>query len=51
MDAKIAFHNGSIIEDFYVEQPSEFESDIKHDHVYKLKKALYALKFFLGKFL
>jgi hypothetical protein len=44
MDMKSAFLNGYINELVYVEQPPDFEDDKKHDHVYKLKKAIYGLK-------
>nr|GEY07548.1 uncharacterized mitochondrial protein AtMg00810-like [Tanacetum cinerariifolium] len=44
MDVKIAFLHGSLKEDVYVCQPEGF-IDVDHpSHVYKLKKALYALK-------
>jgi hypothetical protein len=39
-----AFLNGSIKEELYVEQPSDFESEEHPDHVYKLYKVLYGLK-------
>jgi hypothetical protein len=42
MDVKSAFLNGYINEKVYVEQPSGFEDDKKPNHVYKLKKELYA---------
>jgi hypothetical protein len=44
MDVKIAFLNGPIKEEVYVEQPPGFEDDRYPDHVYKLSKALYGLK-------
>src|SRR5919205_3750316 len=44
MDVKIAFLNGFINEEVYVEQPPDFEDVKKPNHVYKLKKALYGLK-------
>ena len=44
MDIKSAFLNGYIIEEVYVEQPPSFEDDKKPNHMYKWKKALYALK-------
>jgi hypothetical protein len=44
MDVKSAFLNGPIKEEVYVEQPTGFEDDRYHDHVYKLSKALYGLK-------
>nr|GEU36258.1 hypothetical protein [Tanacetum cinerariifolium] len=44
MDVKTAFLHGSLKEDVYVCQPEGF-IDVDHpSHVYKLKKALYALK-------
>jgi hypothetical protein len=39
-----AFLNGSIKEELYVEQPSDFESEEHPGHVYKLYKVLYGLK-------
>ena len=44
MDVKIAFLNGFIQEEVYVEQPLGFEDFEKPNHVYKLQKALYGLK-------
>jgi hypothetical protein len=44
MDVKIAFLNGPIEEEVYVEQPPGFEDDRYPDHVYKLSKVLYGLK-------
>jgi hypothetical protein len=44
MDVKIAFLNGPIKEEIYVEQPPGFEDDRYPDHMYKLSKALYGLK-------
>jgi hypothetical protein len=44
MDVKIAFLNGPIKEEVYVEQSPGFEDDRYPDHVYKLSKALYGLK-------
>jgi hypothetical protein len=43
MDVKIAFLNGSIKEEVYVEQPPGFESEEYPNHVYKLHKAFYEL--------
>jgi hypothetical protein len=42
MDVKIAFLNGIIEEEVYIEQPQGFEG--KEFHVCRLKKALYGLK-------
>ena len=44
MDVKSAFLNGYINELVYVEQPLGFEDDMKPNHVYKLKKALYGMR-------
>jgi hypothetical protein len=44
MDMKIAFLNGPIKEEVYVEQPPGFEDDRYPDHIYKLSKTLYGLK-------
>jgi hypothetical protein len=44
MDVKIAFLNGPIKEEVYVEQPPGFEDQEYTNHVYKLHKALYGLK-------
>jgi hypothetical protein len=44
MDMKSAFLNEPIKEEVYVEQPHGFQDDRYPDHVYKLSKALYALK-------
>jgi hypothetical protein len=44
IDVKSAFLNGYIQEEVYVKQPPSFEDDKKPNHVYKLRKALYALK-------
>nr|GEX32684.1 hypothetical protein [Tanacetum cinerariifolium] len=44
MDVKSAFLNGFINEEVYVAQPLRFIDFGKPNHVYKLKKALYALK-------
>ena len=44
MDVKIAFLNGEIEEEIYVEQPKGFKVHEKESHVCRLKKALYGLK-------
>jgi hypothetical protein len=44
MDVKSAFLNRPIKEEFYVEQPPDFEDSEYPNHVYKLSKALYGLK-------
>ena len=44
MDVKIAFLNGVVKEEVYVEQPLGFETHDMENHVCKLKKALYGLK-------
>jgi hypothetical protein len=44
MEVKIAFLNGVIEEEVYIEQPQEFEVEDRKSRVYKLKKSLYGLK-------
>jgi hypothetical protein len=44
MDVKIAFLNGIIEEEVYIEQPQGFEVEDRKSHVCRLKKALYGLK-------
>jgi hypothetical protein len=44
MDIKIAFLNGAIEEEVYIEQPQGFEVHSRDTHVFRLKKALYGLK-------
>ena len=44
MDVKIAFLNGKIDEEVYIEQPEGFVTHGDKSHVCKLKKALYGLK-------
>ena len=44
MDVNIAFLNGVVEEEVYVEQPLGFETHDRETHVCKLKKALYGLK-------
>jgi hypothetical protein len=43
MDVKIAFLNGVIEEEVYIEQPQGFEVEDRKSHVCRLKKALYGL--------
>jgi hypothetical protein len=44
MDVKIAFLNGEIEEEVYIEQPEGFVIHNEKSHVCRLKKALYGLK-------
>lgn len=44
MDVKIAFLNGVVEEEVYVEQPLGFETHDRKTHVCRLKKAMYGLK-------
>jgi len=44
MDVKSAFLNGFRNEEVYVSQPPGFINEEKHNHVFKLTKALYSLK-------
>ena len=44
LDVKLAFLNGFLQEEIYVEQPEGFLVKVKEEKVYKLKKALYGLK-------
>ena len=44
MNVKIAFLNGVVKEEVYVEQPPGFETYDRKTHVCKMKKALYGLK-------
>ena len=44
MDVKIAFLNGVVEEEVYMEHPLRFETHDRQTHVCKLKKVLYGLK-------
>ena len=44
MDVKLAFLNGDIEEEVYIEKLEGFQLIDNPDNVYKLKKALYGLK-------
>ena len=44
MDVNIAFLNGTIDEEVYIEPPLGFEVKVRKAYVCKLKKALYGLK-------
>ncbi|GJY94150.1 retrovirus-related pol polyprotein from transposon TNT 1-94 [Tanacetum coccineum] len=44
MDVKTAFLNGILREEVYVSQPYKFVDPYNHNHVYRLKKAVYRLK-------
>ncbi|KAG8488558.1 hypothetical protein CXB51_016286 [Gossypium anomalum] len=44
LDVKLAFLNGFLKEDIFIEQPEGFKVPGEEDKVYKLKKALYGLK-------
>jgi hypothetical protein len=44
MDVKIAFLNGVIEEEVYIDQPQGFELEDRKSHVCKLKKASYGLR-------
>ncbi|XP_073121665.1 uncharacterized protein [Henckelia pumila] len=44
MDVKLAFWNGYLQEEIYLEQPLGFVRKCEEDKVYKLKKTLYGLK-------
>ena len=45
MDVKSAFMNGYLEEEVYVRQPPGFENPKFPNHVFKLHKALYGLKY------
>lgn len=44
MDLKLAFLNGELEEEAYIEQPKGFFLTVKKDYICKLKKILYGLK-------
>ena len=44
MDVKLAFLNGVLEEEVYIEQPHGYVKKGEEDKVYRLKKALYGLK-------
>ena len=44
MDVKIAFLNGVIEEEVYIEQPEVFEIFSNESHVCRLKREMYGLK-------
>ena len=44
MDVKLAFINGDLEEEVYIEKPEGFQLTDNPDNVYILKKALYGLK-------
>ena len=44
MDVKIAFLNGTIDEEVYIEQPQGFEINQRETRVCRVKQALYGLK-------
>ena len=44
MDVKIAFVDGDLQEEIYMQKPEGFEEEGKDKLVYKLKKSLYGLK-------
>ena len=44
MDVKLAFLNGYLDEEVYVEQPQGYEFPGQEHKVYRMKKALYGLK-------
>ena len=44
MDVKIAFLNGKIEEEVYIEHPEGFETFDRESHVCRLKRTLYGLR-------
>ena len=44
MDVKIAFLNGYIMEEVYIQEPPDFKDNLNPNHVFKLQKVLYGLK-------
>jgi hypothetical protein len=44
MDVKIAFLNGFVDEEVYIEKPQEFEVSDKETHMCLLRNELYGLK-------
>ena len=44
MDVNLAFLNGNLEDEVYIENPEGFQLTDKGDYVCKLKKALYGLK-------
>ena len=44
MDVKLAFLNGEMKEEVYVEQPRGYEVKGKEEKVFRLNKVLYGLK-------
>eukprot|EP00253_Pinus_taeda_P011133 PITA_11133 len=44
MDVKLAFFNGVLKEEVYVEQSPSYGVEVQEDKVYRLRKALYGLK-------
>ena len=44
MDVKIAFFNGVIEEEVYIDKPEGFETFYQESHVCRLKQVLYILK-------
>ena len=44
MDVKLAFLNGDLEEEVYIDQPEGFQLTYNPDNVHKLKNSLYGLK-------